>query len=321
MDYLVSRLSDSKLLLNFCSFALVIEQRWEAVNNVTYRAVEAYLPTIIGSASIDGLLIGSNNARDSTSVPETAIPVGTKIIDKFQGMCIEWTLHLKEARRYYFSDRKYFLLTCSKKNRERVLRDYLPHVLRMAKLILEQRKDIYIHSYNHRYGIWESSVFDHPSTFENLAMASEKLKRAVLDDLDKFVNRQGYFQRVGRAWKRGYLLYGPPGTGKTALVAAIANYLRYSIYDLQLQSVQSDTELRNILISTTNRSILLVEDIDCTKMGSYNRHRLSDPLETQGEQAEMITNRGVTTASMLPFLLCHIYNLFYLLKPFFFVLE
>jgi chaperone BCS1 len=68
---------------------------------------------------------------------------------------------------------------------------------------------------------------------------------------------------VGKAWKRGYLLYGPPGTGKSSLIAAMANYLKFDIYDLELTSIYSNSDLRRVLLSTTNRSILVIEDIDC----------------------------------------------------------
>ncbi|GAB2213779.1 hypothetical protein Droror1_Dr00018094 [Drosera rotundifolia] len=63
---------------------------------------------------------------------------------------------------------------------------------------------------------------------------------------------------------RGYLLYGPPGTGKSSLIAAMANYLKFDIYDLELTEVRSNLDLRRYLLETANRSILVVEEIDCS---------------------------------------------------------
>ncbi len=100
-------------------------------------------------------------------------------------------------------------------------------------------------------------------TFEKLAMDPE-LKQGIMDDLDRFVRRKKYYKSVGKAWKRGYLLYGPPGTGKSSLIAAMANYLKFDIYDLELSQVYNDSNLRRILMSTSNRSILAIEDIDCS---------------------------------------------------------
>ncbi|OIT37260.1 aaa-atpase [Nicotiana attenuata] len=57
---------------------------------------------------------------------------------------------------------------------------------------------------------------------------------------------------------------GSYGTGKSSLIAAIANYLKFDIYDMELSSLRSNSDFRRLLVSTTNRSILVIEDIDCT---------------------------------------------------------
>ncbi|PKI26302.1 hypothetical protein CRG98_049009, partial [Punica granatum] len=73
-------------------------------------------------------------------------------------------------------------------------------------------------------------------------------KEALKEDLVRFLSRKEFYKRVGRAWKRGYLLYGPPGTGKSSLVAAMANYLKFDVYDLQLSNIVSDSDLRKLLL-------------------------------------------------------------------------
>lgn len=85
----------------------------------------------------------------------------------------------------------------------------------------------------------------------------------IIDDLERFRRRKEYYRRVGKAWKRGYLLFGPPGTGKSSLIAAIAIYLHFDVYDLELSNVEGNKDLRQVLIATENKSILVVEDIDC----------------------------------------------------------
>lgn len=144
------------------------------------------------------------------------------------------------------------------------MEEYFTYLTKSADSILRQRECLKIYTYDRQQhsSCWLSTVFEHHTTFETLAIEPQ-LKTTVIDDLDAFSKGKGFFRSVGRAWKRGYLLCGPPGTGKSSMVAAIANYMKYDIYDLQLQSVRDDSELRRILTSIANRSILLIEDIDC----------------------------------------------------------
>lgn len=148
--------------------------------------------------------------------------------------------------------------------------EYLPHVMEKAKEVNEERKTLKLFTLRserlggrNREKMWHSVSLDHPATFDTLAMDWE-LKRMVMEDLDRFLGRKGLYRSVGKAWKRGYLLSGPPGTGKSSLVAAMANYLNFDVYDLELTDLRRNSDLRKLLISTGNRSILLVEDIDCS---------------------------------------------------------
>ncbi|KAL6656639.1 hypothetical protein ACP70R_004419 [Stipagrostis hirtigluma subsp. patula] len=109
---------------------------------------------------------------------------------------------------------------------------------------------------------WDGISHHHPATFDTLAM-DPALKQSIIADLDRFLKRKDYYRRIGKAWKRGYLLYGPPGTGKSSLVAAMANYLRFNLYDLDLSTVYSNSSLQKLLTGMPNKSILVIEDIDC----------------------------------------------------------
>ncbi|GAB4847465.1 hypothetical protein Ancab_026522 [Ancistrocladus abbreviatus] len=164
-------------------------------------------------------------------------------------------------------NRGFFELTFDKKHKDKILNAYLPHIMSKAKTIKEGDKVLKLCTLGSKYHggniYWETINLEHPSTFDTLAM-DPKLKKEIIDDLDMFVRRREYYKRVGRAWKRGYLLFGPPGTGKSSLIAAIANHLKFDIYDLQLGNFMRDSDLRRLLLATANRSILVIEDIDCT---------------------------------------------------------
>lgn len=271
-SYIATKLS--KLLsFNSSDFTFLVERRWEAVSNETFRAVEVYLPTI-ACPTTSSLLVGSNDTSSAVAEPKLGIPVGAKVVDYFQGMRLEWTLECKEeSNKYYHHEKRTFKLTCNKNVKDKVLASYFPHIANSAQAILKKSQSLKLYTFERGHEAWVCTIFKHPSTFDTLAMDSE-IKQSIKDDLDLFATRKGFFNRVGRAWKRGYLLYGPPGTGKSSLVAAIANYMRYNIYDLQFQNVRSDSDLRNILTSTTNRSIILIEDVDCS--GKVSSHRKTD---------------------------------------------
>ncbi|CAD6267435.1 unnamed protein product [Miscanthus lutarioriparius] len=44
----------------------------------------------------------------------------------------------------------------------------------------------------------------------------------------------------------------------------MANFLDYDVYDLELTAVKNNTELRKLFIETTGKSIIVIEDIDCS---------------------------------------------------------
>ncbi|GMN44268.1 hypothetical protein TIFTF001_013480 [Ficus carica] len=66
-----------------------------------------------------------------------------------------------------------------------------------------------------RYGPWSSVDFDHPSTFDTMAM-DEAVKKMVVEDLDRFVERKDFYRRVGKAWATCFT--GHPGRGNLALL-------------------------------------------------------------------------------------------------------
>lgn len=145
-----------------------------------------------------------------------------------------------------------------------VLSSYLPYIIHKAKEIKEGRKALKLYTVDYNgTDYWGWTILNHPARFDTMAMEPET-KRELIEDLDRFLARKEYYRRVGKAWKRGYLLYGPPGTWKSSLVAAIANYLRFDVYDLDLREVQCNSDLRRLLIGMGSRSILVIEDIDCS---------------------------------------------------------
>ena len=121
-----------------------------------------------------------------------------------------------------------------------MLNSYLPHVISCSKVIQEARRVVKLYSCDID-GVqtgreWYSIIIEHPATFEKLAMDPEP-KRRLIDDLDRFVKRKEWYKKVGRAWKREY--------------------------NLDISRIKSDSDLKRILLSISNRSMMVIEDIDC----------------------------------------------------------
>ncbi|XP_004293765.1 PREDICTED: mitochondrial chaperone BCS1-like [Fragaria vesca subsp. vesca] len=257
--------------------------------NQLFGALELYLQNKISPST--RLLKIAQTRKDS--IFSTHFSDNQEFEDVYEDIQLKWKFNIisKESNHHpsLASKRKqYFQLIFDLEQKEKVMNSYLPYVLETFKAMKEERKLIKLHTlvrvdpYKIR---WDAINLEHPATFETLAMDLE-LKTSVLEDLEKFVKRKEFYQRVGRAWKRGYLLYGPPGTGKSSLVAAMANYLKFDIYDLQLTHLKSDMELRKALIATTNKSILVIEDIDCSQAELQDRNsgKGSRKNESEGQQ-------------------------------------
>ncbi|KAH9663057.1 AAA-ATPase [Citrus sinensis] len=248
---------------------LVIEDSNGIARNQIFEAAEVYLSAKIGP-SIERLKICKT---PNEKVITIRLEKNEQIIDSFRGVQLRWRFALVEAAdgkgnsHSMRPEKRLFELTFHQTHKDMVLNSYLPHVIELAKDMKDKTRVLKMYTL-HRvpdYDAirWDSVKLEHPATFDTLAMEPD-LKATIMEDLDRFVRRKEFYKRVGRAWKRGYLLYGPPGTGKSSLVAAMANYLKFDVFDLQLGNVTRDSDLRTLLLSTGNRSILVIEDIDCS---------------------------------------------------------
>ncbi|KAJ8539353.1 hypothetical protein K7X08_013605 [Anisodus acutangulus] len=239
--------------------------------NELYNAVQLYLSS---SASITGNRVSLSRGLNSSNIT-FGLSNNDSLIDTFNGVKVLWEHIVTPRNSQTFSwrplpeEKRGFILRAKKINKGIVLTSYLDFIMEKANEIRRKNQDRLLYT-NSRGGSldsrghpWESVPFKHPSTFETLAMCPKK-KAEIMSDLLDFAKGESFYQRTGRAWKRGYLLYGPPGTGKSSMIAAMANYLGYDIYDLELTEVHTNSELRKLLMKTSSKSIIVIEDIDCS---------------------------------------------------------
>ncbi|KAL6175576.1 hypothetical protein ACLB2K_052215 [Fragaria x ananassa] len=286
-----------------------------------YAAVEAYLSS---NTSKSAKRLKAEMVKDSSNLV-LSMDEYERVTDEFQGANVWWVLtKAMSAGRsmsmsyYPEQEKRFYMLTFHKKYREIITGSYLNHVVKQGREIRvkNRQRKLYTNSPGYKWPsykqtMWSHIVFEHPATFETMALEPE-MKKGIIEDLVTFSQSRDFYARIGKAWKRGYLLYGPPGTGKSTMIAAMANLLNYDVYDLELTAVKDNTELRKLLIETTSKSIIVIEDIDCSldltgqrkkkaekgsgledEIKKAGIERIKDPKEEGGSGSSKITLSGL----------------------------
>nr|POE95579.1 aaa-atpase asd, mitochondrial [Quercus suber] len=284
-----------------------------------YAAIETYLS---GKSSKQARNLKAVVVKDSSQPVQLSMGENEGVTDEFEGVRFSWAVKKNTPRTRSISiypeidEKRYYKLTFHKSHRDFVCGTYINHVLQEGKAITVSKRQRKLYTNNpsknwerYRAQKWSHATFEHPATFDTLAMESKK-KEEIINDLIKFSQGKGYYAKIGKAWKRGYLLYGPPGTGKSSMIAAMANHLEYDIYDLELTTVKDNTELRRLLIETTGKSIIVIEDIDCsldlTGLRKKEKKKANDE-EAKGPISKMTkgeedSNSKVTLSGLLNFI-------------------
>ncbi|XVE68046.1 hypothetical protein DITRI_Ditri09bG0037300 [Diplodiscus trichospermus] len=266
-----------------------------------FSAIQNYLS---GKSSAYAKRLKADVVKDGQSLV-LSMDYGEEITDDFNGVKVWWAARRSTEKTQFSSyaaadEKRDFILKFHKRDRQFVTGTYLTHVLKKGKAIAadNRQRKLYSNSAGHVMSVfrstsWAHVVFEHPATFDTLAMDAKK-KEEIKKDLVKFSKRKEYYAKIGRAWKRGYLLYGPPGTGKSTMIAAMANFLNYDVYDLELTTVKNNVELRRLLIDTSSKAIIVIEDIDCSlhltgqreKRKKKDENEEMDPISKKAEEEE-----------------------------------
>lgn len=215
-----------------------------------------------------------------------------KVRDEYKGANVWWEIVTStDGERAY-------KLTFHNRERSVITGSYVQRVVEEGKSIDAKNKKTKLFTNNpssqlvFSQNMWRSIEFEHPASIETPAMDPEK-KEEILNDLVAFSNGKEYYMKIGKAWKRGYLLYGPPGTGKSTMISAMANHLNYNIYDLELTAIENNSELRKLLTATSNKSIIVIEDIDWSADLTANRiKKESNSTREQDKDENSVTLSG-----------------------------
>ncbi|KAL4574736.1 hypothetical protein LXL04_021572 [Taraxacum kok-saghyz] len=220
--------------------------------NQLYHKVVSYLNSLPSAADSDfvNLFSGNNKANEIT----LEINADQVFPDVFLGSRVYWKL-----------ENDCFVLKIRRKEKRRILSTYLQHIHKVAEEIELKSNEVrlYINAETEpeKNGRWKSIPFTHPATIDT-AMIDSEFKTKVKSDLEQFLKSKQYYHRLGRVWKRSYLLYGQSGTGKSSFIAGMAKFLCYDLYDVDMSKVTGDSDLKLLLLQTTSKSMIVVEDLD-----------------------------------------------------------
>jgi len=135
----------------------------------------------------------------------------------------------------------------------------------------------------------------------------EAVSTKINGDVHEFLATAKWYQDRGIPYRRGYLLYGPPGCGKSSYVKAVAGEIDFNICILSLSSKNlNDDTLNNLMNSTPENCIILLEDIDAAfpnrKDDEEEDDKTSDKkkkhqsVETSENGSGKVTLRGLLNA-------------------------
>jgi len=150
---------------------------------------------------------------------------------------------------------------------QKIIRDLMEDISKLALVPTEN-----IRLYTSSFGYWSSSGQLKPRKIESVILPYG-MAEDLVKDARWFLDAEEWYASLGIPWHRGYLFHGVPGSGKTSVVTALAGELMMDLYLLNLSTSGMDDErLSSLLGRVRNRTIVLMEDVDCTLPDRDGKH-------------------------------------------------
>ncbi|KAG9155781.1 hypothetical protein Leryth_004046 [Lithospermum erythrorhizon] len=228
--------------------------------NQLYRKIQVYLNSLpcVEDSDFTNLFSG-----DKPNEINLLLDSNHSVIDVFLSARLIW-VHENGEKNGNTSNNS-LVLKIKKIEKRRILRPYLQHILTTYDEIEARNKEVRlfmnVDDDQENNGRWRSIPLSHPTSMDTVVMDVD-LKNKIKSDLEAFLKAKQYYHRLGRVWKRSYLLYGQCGTGKSTFIVAMAKFLGYDIYDVDLSKVSDDSDLKMILMQITKKSVVVMEDLD-----------------------------------------------------------
>lgn len=206
--------------------------------------------------------------------------LGQHIFFKFPYLYIV-NKHLNDSKNSYSTTYNYNIIVFPK-----ISNTIIDDIINEIKQLEELEYGLNINTISSCSDGWQSSYLPINKTFDNIFI-NKNIKLSLISDIDKFKSSKDEYKRIGIPYKRGYLLYGELGCGKSSIIKAIAHYLNYPIYYLNLNGIKNENLLMTLYNSLPKECLLVLEDIDCTIEGL---NREDNNTETSSISLSIILN-------------------------------
>ncbi|CAA6663585.1 unnamed protein product [Spirodela intermedia] len=235
-----------------------------------FTAIEIYLSANCGGAA---RRLRAELGKDSSQLV-LSMDEHQEVVDVFEGVSFWWSSSVSIVKSPQFSfyptpeGKRSYQVTFHRRHRDLVNGRYLAAIMAQGREILAQRRQrkLFTNSpsrdSDYRQLLWSHVPFEHPATFDTIAMDPQR-RMSSFRTCSTSATARTITGRWARHGREGTFSTGPR-TGKSTMIAAMANLLEYDVYDLELTAVKDNSSLRRLLIETSSKSIIVIEDIDCS---------------------------------------------------------
>jgi chaperone BCS1 len=147
---------------------------YDIFRSEAYTAIQSYLSS---RSCTQANKLKADIAKNSQSLA-LRMDDHEEVADEFQGLKLWWASGKEVSNTPSWwtpEEKRYYRLTCHKRNRELILGPYLNHVIKEGKAIEARNRQRKL--YTNSDSKWSHVVLKHPATFQTLAMDPEKKKK------------------------------------------------------------------------------------------------------------------------------------------------
>ncbi len=145
--------------------------------------------------------------------------------------------------------------------------------------------------FNHTGGQWDNGVKCYSPDIKSIVLR-DNMMTDILGIMDFFHNNETYYINNGMRYKNILLYLGYPGTGKTTFSCAMANRYRRNIYNININKITKQEDLKQLMDSFSSKvtsGIIMIDDID--HMDAYNDKEIVMVDKNMDEKQQIVAQK------------------------------